>query len=703
MHRVRIVPSGRRRAVSTLPGDDSATGRPRLYKLFLTLRYLRKRRIAYFAIAAVTLCVMMVLIVMSIMGGWLEQLKFRARGLLGDVIVDNPSYSGFPLYQEFIDEIGQWRWISVDMLENAKTLPGVTEVHPDLAEITPAAHSAAEAILKRAQNGQSVDEDQVVAARTVMNRPDNIIDHELAAPLPGIVKIGPPIISVSVEGRAAIAELIRRAENGESVPAAQLAAARAVSAAEPVIHQATPVLYTWGLYQFAGTTINGTVRVVGIRLHDVFEVNAFKSTLFYNKFYPDTTTLEPQRQPVLGIDPVAPPVPVQENGDERYYLQPMLPSPYQEAWEKASAAGLRDEDSTETVLNRMLQRMGRPAMPGVYDGPLNSEDGPSMQGNELPGIIIGREYIAERQSDGRYRRLEYIPRGHKIIMTLWATSIRGDVDPIPIKQSFRYADDSRTGIYEIDSQHMYCDFALLQKLLQMNAAERVDPETGATIGTVPARCSQIQIKLAGNRPITQVQGLCRRMEAAYHEFVYSRRFNLDAEDASLVNGVHAMTWQESQAHIIGPVEKERILVTILFGIISLVAVTLVLCILYMIVLQKTRDIGIVKSIGGSSGGVAFIFVLYGAAVGVAGSLLGSVLGTLFVTNINEIQDFLIRLNPQWRMWDMQVYSFDRIPSEVAPEDIVIVVVTAIIASTFGSFVAAWRAGRMQPVEAVRYE
>ena len=75
-----------------------------MYKLFLTLRYLRKRRIAYFAIAAVILCTAMVLIVMSVMGGFLDQVKIKARGMLGDLIVDNRWYSGFPFYDEFITD-----------------------------------------------------------------------------------------------------------------------------------------------------------------------------------------------------------------------------------------------------------------------------------------------------------------------------------------------------------------------------------------------------------------------------------------------------------------------------------------------------------------------------------------------------------------------------------------------------------------------
>ena len=79
-----------------------------MYKLFLTLRYLRQRRIAYFAVAAVTLCVAMLIIVMSVMGGWLELVRTQARALLGDVVVDNSDPQGFPLYAEFIEKIRSW-------------------------------------------------------------------------------------------------------------------------------------------------------------------------------------------------------------------------------------------------------------------------------------------------------------------------------------------------------------------------------------------------------------------------------------------------------------------------------------------------------------------------------------------------------------------------------------------------------------------
>ncbi len=559
-----------------------------MYKLFLTLRYLRKRRIVYFAIAAVTLCVAMVLIVLSVMGGWLDMVMQQARGLLGDIVVDNKAYAGFPLYQEFIDEISTW----------------------------------------------------------------------------------------------------------------------------PEIVAATPVIYSYGLFYFKQTEQSGMVRVVGIRPPDVYEVNAFKDSLFYERYYPGTTHLGEQQQPLWGFDMDGPPLTLTDPTGETFQAYGhALPSPYQEALEQARRAYaaarpagadlvLRDPDSLDTPLNEERARYGLPPIPGWYRQNL-AEPRAALQGDALPGLIFGRDIVARRLSDGRYDR--YYPRGMVTTLTLMATSIHAQVDPIPIKQAFRYVDDSRTGVFDIDSQHVYCDFRLLQDLLRMGPAERVDVE-GRTIGTAPARCSQIQIKVApGAATPARLSALTTRLAELYHSYLDDERFELDFTERQLVGRVSAMTWQESQAHIFAPVQKEKALVTILFGIISLVAVALILCILYMIVLQKTRDIGIVKAIGGSTGGVALIFVLYGAAVGVTGAALGTMLGVVFVTNINEIQDFLIALNPAWRVWDLEVYSFDRIPSAVDVPDAVFVALAAVAAATLGSLVAALRAGFMHPVEALRHE
>lgn len=542
-----------------------------MYKLFLTVRYLRKRRIAYFAVAAVALCVAMVLIVMSVMGGFLEMIKVRARGLLGDIIVDNGRYQGFPLYQEFIDEVLEW----------------------------------------------------------------------------------------------------------------------------PEVIAATPVIYTVGLIRFEETEATHVVTIVGIRLDEIGHVNTFKDGLFYERFYPGTTTLAEQRQPVGGFDFDAEPIRTVDDADNpRDLVIPILPEPYQSALWDSFQRGLTDEDTEKEPISRTLRQAGLPPIVGQIRF---RPDVPIMDGDPLPGMIIGLDVIARKKSEGGYARPDVYPRGTKITMTILPVSIGGTADPTPTQAAFRYSDDSRTGIFDIDNKHVYVDFKLLQSLLVMSA--ETDEETGRRY---PGRCSQVQMKITpGVDPIV----LAERLEQHFHGFLRRAEFDplLPAREWRLLNAVTVKTWEQMQAHFIGPVEKERNLMTILFGIISLVAVVLVLCILYMIAMQKTRDIGVIKSVGGSSGGVACIFLLYGAGVGVVGSLLGTALGYFFVRHLNAFQDFIAGINPSWQVWDRSVYSFDQIPDTVFASDILVVALAGMMTSTIGSVAAAWQAGAMQPVEALRYE
>src|SRR5271154_7014986 len=76
-----------------------------MYKSLLILKYLRKRRIAWVSLIAVTLCTALVIVVISVMGGWLRMFKEQFHGLGGDIIVHGDSLVGFPYYQEMADQI----------------------------------------------------------------------------------------------------------------------------------------------------------------------------------------------------------------------------------------------------------------------------------------------------------------------------------------------------------------------------------------------------------------------------------------------------------------------------------------------------------------------------------------------------------------------------------------------------------------------
>jgi lipoprotein-releasing system permease protein len=133
-----------------------------------------------------------------------------------------------------------------------------------------------------------------------------------------------------------------------------------------------------------------------------------------------------------------------------------------------------------------------------------------------------------------------------------------------------------------------------------------------------------------------------------------------------------------------------------------VAIFLIFCIFYMIVVEKTRDIGIIKSVGATPGGVAGIFLGYGATIGVIGSGLGLLFGYLIVSNINTLHDWLGRVLGV-QVWDPEVYAFDTIPNTMDAKETSVIVAIAVVSSILGAMVPAVVAARKNPVEALRWE
>ncbi len=500
----------------------------------------------------------MVLIVVSVMGGFLQMVKDRSRGMLGDLVVENGTLQGFPYYEEFITE------------------------------------------LKQAMPDQ--------------------------------------------------------------------------------IYEATPVIITYGVLRFPIDQITKPAQIVGIRLDETYRVNDFKQGLFYEKYYPDTTTLGPWKEPAYGAS---------EDG------KITLPSELERAWQKWWTQATPAERAKAPIDGRTEYRR-----PGDYR-PIPRENflvdmSPTWLEPELPGVILGTDLCARRLETGDYRRFYW--RGTRVSLTFVPFSPTGQLRTatgMPTKL-FRYVDDSRTGIYDIDSMSVYVDFAMLQEVVEMNLI--VDDETGQRI---PARTTQVQIKL---KPGTKPHQARDRARQIWNEIAARNREEaLRTFSPEVLDMVEIRTWEEKQARFIAAVEKEKYLVTILFGVISVVAVFLVGCIFYMIVQQKTRDVGVIKSVGATSRGVAGIFLTYGAAVGVVGGALGTVIGTLFVWYINDVQDLLARIHPQARVWNPEVYSFDVIPNQVQASDALVIYGIAIAASMIGSVIAAIRAAEVWPVEAIRYE
>lgn len=243
-----------------------------------------------------------------------------------------------------------------------------------------------------------------------------------------------------------------------------------------------------------------------------------------------------------------------------------------------------------------------------------------------------------------------------------------------IKQArFTVVDFYESKMSEYDSGFVFAPIETLQNLLQMR-----DPQTGA------ARVSAIQIRLKPGVDAAMVRDLLRQ-DASFPPHVYS-----------------ISTWMDKQGPLLAAVQMETTILNILLFLIIAVAGFGILAIFYMIVVEKTRDIGVLKSLGASSTGVMSIFLNYGLSLGLVGAGAGLALGLTFVAYINQIADVIGWITGR-EVFDPNVYYFQEIPAIVEPGTATWIVVGAVAIAVAASVLPARRAAALHPVEALRYE
>jgi lipoprotein-releasing system permease protein len=162
------------------------------------------------------------------------------------------------------------------------------------------------------------------------------------------------------------------------------------------------------------------------------------------------------------------------------------------------------------------------------------------------------------------------------------------------------------------------------------------------------------------------------------------------------------TWEKKQGALLAAISIEKGILNILLFFIIAVAGFGILSIFSMIVVEKTRDIGILKALGASDGGVMNIFLSYGLLLGVVGASLGTILGVTFTTHINDIERWIARTTGQ-EIFDRSIYYFKEIPTDIQPLTVILVNVGAILIAVLASVLPALRAAMLHPVRALRYE
>jgi lipoprotein-releasing system permease protein len=157
-----------------------------------------------------------------------------------------------------------------------------------------------------------------------------------------------------------------------------------------------------------------------------------------------------------------------------------------------------------------------------------------------------------------------------------------------------------------------------------------------------------------------------------------------------------------QGPLLAAVQMETTLLNILLFLIIAVAGFGILATFFMIVVEKTKDIGILKSLGASSSGVMSIFLGYGFSLGLVGAGVGMLGGIGFVVYINQIAK-LVEWTTGHEVFDPTIYYFQKIPTILDPVTIVWVMIGAVLIAVLASVLPALRAARLHPVQALRYE
>ena len=167
-------------------------------------------------------------------------------------------------------------------------------------------------------------------------------------------------------------------------------------------------------------------------------------------------------------------------------------------------------------------------------------------------------------------------------------------------------------------------------------------------------------------------------------------------------GYSTLTWYESERPFFEALAQEKVAMFIILMFIVLVAAFNITSTLIMVVMEKRRDIGILRTLGVSTPSVLLLFMLEGLYIGLTGTLLGVVAGTVLAYNLNPFAEFVGKLLGV-DVFNSVIYYFDRIPVSVVPRDVALITLAAVVLTFVSTFYPAWSASRVDPVDALRYE
>jgi lipoprotein-releasing system permease protein len=227
---------------------------------------------------------------------------------------------------------------------------------------------------------------------------------------------------------------------------------------------------------------------------------------------------------------------------------------------------------------------------------------------------------------------------------------------VPRMEMFEYAGGVRTGMWEYDNKFAYTSLGAAQDL--------------AGLGTA-------------------VSGLEARTTDPYQAQAVSTRI-----DETLGIPFRTDNWMNMNAPLFSALKLEKLALTLILTLIVIVAAFNIVSTLVMVVTDKTREIGVLKSMGMTSRRILRLFMLQGLVIGIVGATIGGSLGAVITWVVDRFK--LIRIPGE-------IYFVSYLPVKIDPVDLVAILASTVLISFLATVYPAWQAARLDPVEAIRHE
>ncbi|MDO8426490.1 MAG: lipoprotein-releasing ABC transporter permease subunit [Deltaproteobacteria bacterium] len=289
----------------------------------------------------------------------------------------------------------------------------------------------------------------------------------------------------------------------------------------------------------------------------------------------------------------------------------------------------------------------------IREGSLDGIKSPIKDSSGAPGIIIGSELA---------RNI-----GVKVGDSVNVISPMGTMTPagpVPRMAAFKVSGIFELGMYEYDSSMAFISLENSQSFFRLG-----DTATG------------VEVKIKD---------------------IYEAERIADEIMIELKGPYWTRTWMEMNRNLFSALKLEKVAMFIILTLIILVAALNIISTLIMVVMEKGKDIAILKSLGATSAGIMKIFMIEGIIIGVTGTFFGTVLGLAAALNLEKIVQFLEQVF-HFKVLPPSVYYIDTFPSKVEPTVVAAIIVFSIGISFLATLYPSWQASRFDPVEGLRYE